>query len=131
MKCQQSVISIWLRLKIYASPTANEKLKVRQIRCASKYITGRNLLNLSMLNDNHNYKLNIIGYVLVMPVMRIRILIGTTVVRIRILIGMTVVRIRILIGTTVVQIASVLIFSIGLPNLAQCWQNQCTNHIAR
>ena len=42
-----------------------------------------------------------------MPVVRIRILIGTTVVRIRILIGTTVVRIRILIGTTVVRIASV------------------------
>ena len=42
-----------------------------------------------------------------MPVVRIRILIGTTVVRIRILIGTTVVRIRILIGMTVVRIASV------------------------
>ena len=43
VKCQQSVISIRLRLKIYASPTANEKLKTRQIRCVSKYITGRYL----------------------------------------------------------------------------------------
>ena len=42
-----------------------------------------------------------------MPVVWIRILIGTTVVQIRILIGTTVVRIRILIGTTVVRIASV------------------------
>ena len=42
-----------------------------------------------------------------MPVVRIRILIGTTVVWIRILIGTTVLRIRILIGTTVVRIASV------------------------
>ena len=42
-----------------------------------------------------------------MPVVRIRILIGTTVVWIRILIGTTVVRIRILIGTTVLRIASV------------------------
>ena len=38
VKCQQSVISIRLGLKIYVSPTANEKLKVRQIRCVSKYI---------------------------------------------------------------------------------------------
>ena len=44
-----------------------------------------------------------------MPVVRIRILIGTTVVRIRILIGTTVVRIRILIGTTVVRIACVVL----------------------
>ena len=58
-----------------------------------------------MLNDNHNYKPK--HNVLVMPVVRIRILIGTTVVRIRILIGTTVVRIRVLIGTTVVRIASV------------------------
>ena len=43
-----------------------------------------------------------------MPVVRIRILIGTTIVRIRILIGTTVVRIRILIGTTVMRIASVI-----------------------
>ena len=42
-----------------------------------------------------------------MPVVRIRILIGTTVVRIRILIGTTVVRIRIHIGPTVVRIASI------------------------
>ena len=60
------------------------------------------LRNLSMLNDDHYYKL-----VLLMPVMRIRILIGMTVVRIRILICTTVVRIRILIGTTVVRIARV------------------------
>ena len=45
-----------------------------------------------------------------MPVVRIRILIGTTVVRIRILIGTTVVRIRILIGTTVVRIACVIVY---------------------
>ena len=41
MKCQQLLKPIGIGYKIYVSPTANEKLKVRQIRCASKYITGR------------------------------------------------------------------------------------------
>ena len=55
-----------------------------------------------------------------MPVVRIRILIGTTVVRIIILIGKTVMRIRILIGTTVVRIVSVSLDASGR------WRHVCT-----